>query len=343
MSEEKRLSKSPYILHQVIYATPNTRDFEGKPSFWVKHGVALGLALALAVHGVFWGYHAYRYFIAPFEVDVVDQEYEVDWVTLNDPRFKPLANPESGFQAPEKVAELEEAKRKAEEERKRREREAAKRKAEDEKRKAEQAAKKDKAEKDGQTADNKDNKPAEAEKSKPPTGELRFGQVNVAPIKAIVTKLYQLNDSGKLDIENKTFSITLVFRVEPSGRLSGIRIAKSSGIPEIDEAALNIANAVSASQALSPLSNLSSTSLTLDCGDKFTTLRIGGFASSPEQATGLELLINAGLTLAPRNQPGVGAMVSNTRVKADGKRLTATVQMTRSQLNALLKNNFKKG
>ncbi len=341
MSEEKRLSKSPYILHQVIYATPNTRDFEGKPSFWVRHGVAVGLALALVVHGLFWGYHAYRYFIAPFEVDVVENEYDVDWISLNDPRFKPLANPESGFRAPDKVAELEEAKRKAEEERKRREREAAKRKAEEEKRKAEPANKKDDKPKDQQVADTK-GKP-EPDKQKPPMPEIGIGKVDVGPIKAIVTRLYRLHEEGKIDIENQNFTIGFAFRVEESGRLSGIRLTKSSGIPEVDEAGINIMQAVSASQALKPLSLLSSTSATLDFGSQFSTLRIGGFASSELVATGTAEFLNQAMSLVPKNQAATAAFVGNTRIKSDGKRITATVQMTRSQLNALLKNNFKKG
>ncbi|MCS7080119.1 MAG: energy transducer TonB [Chloracidobacterium sp.] len=329
-----------YILHGFIYATPHTLDFEGQPSFWVRHGFKLGLALALALHLPFWGYQIYRTFIVPFDVDVVESEYDVDWVTLTDPRYKPLPNPE-GLVAPDapiKDAVADAARRRAEEEARRRKREEeARRRAEAERRRREQAREAEEQVQRHRRDDSTRDEP-NAAVNRP----LGFGKVDVGPIKAVVTKLYALSESGELNLEQETFVITLAFRVEPSGRLSNIRIMRSSGIDAVDEAALTIARAVSASQALGPLHILTSTTLTLDVGPQFMTLRIGGFAASPLEATALQKLINSGLALVPR-KPETTAFLNNTSIKADGKRLTATVQMTRSQLNALLKQNFKRG
>ncbi|MGQ9896381.1 MAG: energy transducer TonB family protein [Acidobacteriota bacterium] len=331
-------SPKAYILRGFIYTTPHTLDFEGEPNYWVRHGFLLGLALALLLHFSLLGYLTYRTFIAPFEVEVVEREYDVDWITLTDPRYKPLPNPES-WTAPladhsatpdtqARAAELarrkreEEARRRAEAERKRREAESA-------------------AEREAQARRATDRERTDAVAPRPNTPPS-FSKVDIGPIKAIITKLYSLSEAGQLDIENQNFSITLTFRVEPSGRLSGIRIVKPSGIDKVDEAALNIAQAVSASQALGPLHILTSTSLTLDVGPQFTTLRIAGFAASPLEASGLQNLIMAGLLLVPR-RGDTAAFLNNTTIKSEGKRLTATVQMTRSQVNALLKQNFKRG
>ncbi|OYT70599.1 MAG: hypothetical protein CFK52_10625 [Chloracidobacterium sp. CP2_5A] len=330
-----------YILRGFIYATPRSLGFEGRPSFWVRHGFKLGLAVALALYLPFLGYQAYRTFIVPFEVEVVENEYQVDWVTLTDPRYKPLPNPE-GLVAPGGAASQaapSDARRRAEEEarRRKREEEAARRRAEAERRREREGDQSERARRNRSDAPDNDKPDAAA-----PNRPLGFGKVDVGPIKAVVTKLYHLSESGELDIEQEAFVITLAFRVEPSGRLSGLRIVKSSGIDAVDEAALNIARAVSASQALGPLHILTSTTLTLDVGPQFMTLRVGGFAGSPLEAAALQNLINGGLTLIPR-KADTAAFLNNTSIKADGKRLMATVQMTRSQLNALLKQNFKKG
>ncbi len=329
-----------YILRGFIYAAPRTLGFEGPSPFWIRQGLALGLAVALALHLPFLGYQLYRTFIAPFEVDVVENEYNVDWVTLADPRYKPLPNPE-GLVAPSDAsgaAEQSAARRAAAEEARRRRRaeEEARRRAEAERRQRERDNEAPERARDIRAA------PADEPDPAAPNRPLGFGKVDIGPIKAVVTKLYNLSESGALDIEQETFVITLSFRVEPSGRLSGIRIVKSSGIDAVDEAALNIARAVSASQALGPLHILTSTTLTLDVGPQFMTLRIGGFASSPLEAAALQNLIGGGLALIPR-RPDTAAFLNNASIKADGKRLAATVQMTRSQLNALLKQNFKKG
>lgn len=328
-----------YILRGFIYATPHTLDFEGPPSFWVRHGFKLGLCLALALHLPFWGYQVYRTFIVPFEVDVVESDYDVDWVTLTDPRYRPLPNPEGLVVPgdPETRTPTDDVRRRAQEEARRRKRaeEESRRRAEAERRRREREAAEEQARRRREESPQEDSAAV-------PNRPLGFGKVDVGPIKAVVTKLYALSESGELDIEQETFVITLAFRVEPSGRLSNIRILKSSGIDAVDDAALNIARAVSASQALGPLHILTSTTLTLDVGPQFMTLRIGGFAASPLEATALQKLINGGLSLVPR-RPETSAFLNNTAIKADGKRLTATVQMTRSQLNALLKQNFKKG
>lgn len=329
-------SPKAYILRGFIYATPHTLDFEGEPSYWVRHGFRLGLALALLLHCSFLGYLVYRTFIVPFEVDVVESEYDVDWITLTDPRYKPLPNPESWIAPPADQPGTADTQARAAELARRKREEEARRRAEAERRRRE-------AERQSQARRNPDKAEEETAATPPkPSAPLSFGKVDVGPIKAIVTKLYSLSETGQLDIENQAFSITLAFRVETSGRLSGIRIVKSSGIDEIDEAALNIAQAVSASQALGPLHILTSTTLTLDVGPQFTTLRIAGFAASPLEASGLQNLITAGLLLVPR-RGDTAALLNNTKIKADGKRLTATVQMTRSQVNALLKQNFKRG
>ncbi len=339
ISESAAATPSPraYILRGFIYATPHTLDFEQQSSFWVRHGFTLGLVLALALHLPFWGYQIYRTFIVPFEVDVVESEYEVDWVTLTDPRYKPLPNPE-GLVAPSTPTTdpLAKARRRAEETaRRRKQAEETRRRAEAERqRRAVAREVEDQAQRREETT--------HTESAGLPNRPLSFGKVDIGPIKAVVTKLYALGESGQLDIGQETFAITLAFRVEPSGRLSAIRIVKSSGIDRVDEAALNIARAVSASQVLAPLHILTSTTLTLDAGAQFMTLRIGGFAASPLEAAALQNLINGGLSLVPR-KPETKAFLNHTTIRADGKRLTATVQMTRSQLNALLQQNFRKG
>ncbi len=330
-------SPKAYILHGFIYATPHTLDFEGEPSWWVRHGFRLGLTLSLLLHFSFLGYLTYRTFIAPFEVEVVEREYDVDWITLTDPRYKPLPNPESWVAPPANQPAKPDAQARAAELARRTREEEARRRAEAERRRREAER-----EAEARRAAERENRERTTDEPPRPNAPPGFGKVDVGPIKAIVTKLYSLSETGQLDIENQEFSITLAFRVEPSGRLSGIRIVKSSGIDEVDEAALNIAQAVSASQALGPLHILTSTTLTLDVGPQFTTLRIAGFAASPLEASGLQNLITAGLLLVPR-RGDTAAFLNNTKIKADGKRLTATVQMTRSQVNALLKQNFKRG
>ena len=217
-------------------------------------------------------YMAYQGILAPFfGINVVSKEYrQIDATTivarLKYPGKKnpsPVARPEL---TPEQIRERERKRLERErEEREREERERAEREKE-EKEAAERAAK-------------EEEKPAEPAK---------FGEINDAPIKDIVGKVYALYQAGGLDLkgENLEFSVMAGFVIAKDGSIpkSSIKILKSSGSKVIDEKAIEILWNIGESHALGPISMLSSNSIRLDLTDRIAKLTITGFAPSADVA-----------------------------------------------------------
>ena len=257
-----------------------------------------------------------------------------------------------GFRAPEKTKSLEEIKkeqarltkreaerrRKEEELRQREQEELAKREAEEEKAKVDALAKAS----TGTPTDSEkpDEKPADK-----PENYGAFGRINTAPIKDQVKRLYDANKEGKLSLPAGKIKIGVTGTVKPDGTLADYKITESSGIKEIDDAALAILAAVSESKAMGPLHQLTSLSLVLDI-DQQAQLIVTGFTANEEDARNITNLAQAALLVARLKKSGdEGAMLmlNNLKVRREGQRIQAIISMPREKATESLTKTMEKG
>ncbi|MGH9800700.1 MAG: TonB C-terminal domain-containing protein [Blastocatellia bacterium] len=248
-----------------------------------------------------------------------------------------------GFRPPEKIKSLEEIEkekdRKAQFEAKRRreqerlEQEEATRREADEKAKADELAK----------ASTDSEKPAEKPAEKPESFGA-FGRINTAPIKDQVQRLYDAKKEGKLVLPEGRLKIGVTGTVKPDGTLVDYKIIQSSGIKEIDEAALAILAAVSESKAMGPLHQLTSLSMLLDI-DQQAQLIVTGFTENEEDARNITNLAQAALLVArfkKSNDAGAMLMLNNMKVRRDGQRIQAIISMPREKATESLTKTMEK-
>ncbi len=276
------------------------------------------LTVSVAAHGVFIAYLVYQAFFSQFaHLRVVDKAYkkfdpDALMVKLYYPpqMLRPTAKgpamslEEIRARAEKRKRELELAREKAEKEKQ--EKEAAERKA------AEEAA-----------------KVAEQNKST----ATKFGEINIAPIKDTVGNIAKLFEEGGLDIPEVKFSVMAGFKVMPDGSFQDIRIIKSSGSKIIDRNALEILSNIGESHALGPVSNLTSSTISLEITDEQARIRIMAFAPTAEIAKEKSGLLNA-LFWALRmkeTSPELGQLLKLIKVKSEGKRVDTDLLVPRAK------------
>ncbi|HSE36087.1 MAG TPA: hypothetical protein VLG74_02220 [Blastocatellia bacterium] len=276
------------------------------------------LTASAGLHGVLIVYLVYLAFFSQFaHLRVVDRAYKkFNPDTLMDKLYYPpqmlrlapkgpaMTLEEIRARAEKRKKELALAREKAERERK--EKEEAERKA------AEEAA-----------------KIAEQNKATAP----KFGEINIAPIKDTVGNIAKLFEEGGLDIPEVKFSLLAGFKVMPDGSFENIRIIKSSGSKIIDRNALEILSNIGESHALGPVSNLTSSTISLEITDDLARIRIMAFAPTPEIAKEKSGLLNA-LFWALRmkeTSPELGQLLKLIKVKSEGKRVDTDLMVPRTK------------
>jgi hypothetical protein len=228
-------------------------------------------------------------------------------------------------------ARLEAARRKREQERLEQERAAAEKLAAEEKARAEAVAK---------------SNPAPAPEPPPKNEGLGgFGKINTLPIKDQIQQLYNAKKAGKLVIPEGRLKVGVAGSIKSDGSLADYRIIISSGIKEIDDSALAILDAVSASRALRPLQHLTSLSMILDIND-VAQLNIVGFTSTETEARDLVNFAKLMLFSArskKADDPAVSVMLNNLKISHDGNRIQAVISVPRQQAAETLTKSLDKG
>jgi hypothetical protein len=303
-------------------APDNTR-FKQRP--WFRRM----LAASASIHGVLIVYLFYLAFFSPFaHVQVVNKEYrKFDPNKILDKLYYP---PQILRLAPRGPAmSLEEIRERAE------------------KRKQELARAREKAERERKAKEEAERKAAEeaarlAAQKKPETPS-KFGEINEAPIKDTVGKLYELYQAGGLDVPDMKMSMMAGFKVEPDGSLSNIHMIKRSPSKLVDAKALEILWNIGESHALGPVSDLSSATISLDITDEVARLRITAFAPTPEIASAKTDLLKV-LFWALRmkeKSPDVAQLLSMIKVKCDGKRVDTDLIVPRAKAAEMLRARFE--
>ncbi|MEP7339667.1 MAG: TonB C-terminal domain-containing protein, partial [Acidobacteriota bacterium] len=263
---------------------------------------------------------------------------------------KPLSYPSGyiGFRPPEKTKSLEEIKKEEERQQKRKIQREAERRNREEARLAkerEEIAKREAEEKAKAEQIAKAETPSSPTPTPRPDSYGAFGRINTAPIKDQVKQLYDAKKEGKLALPEGKLKVGVTGTVRDDGTLADYRITTSSGIAEIDKAALAILAAVSESKALGPLHQLNSLSMVLEI-DQTAQLIVTGFTDKEEDAINITNLAQAALLVARFKKSGdAGAMVmlNNLKVTRTGQRIQAVISMPREKASETLTKTMDKG
>ena len=291
------------------------------------------LAVSFAIHSFLIVYLIYLAIFAPFaNLRVVNRPYA---------QFDPNEVLQKLYYPPgllrigptHSTLSIEEIK---ERDRKRRE-EAAKKEAE--KRKREELEKKKAEEAAAKAA--KESKSASEE---PPPGE--FGVINEAPIKDAIGKVYTMYQSGQLDLNANDLSIMCSFRIAPSGSIprDSIKLLKSSGNKTVDATGLEVLWLLGESNALGPLSVLSSNTIRLDMSETSVRLTITGFAPNVDEAELIRDKLNIllkGARLMQKNSDSM-ELLAMLKVTSDQKRVDADLNLSRARASEMMRARFNK-
>lgn len=289
------------------------------------------LSVSAAIHGVLIIYLIYLAFFSPFaHLRMVNKAYrKFDANLILAPLYYPpqiLRQAQPGAT----TMSLEEIRARAE------------------KHKEEIARAKEKAEKEKKEKEEADRKAAEeaakvaAEKKPAPA---QFGEINEAPIKDTIGKLYEMFQAGGLDIPEMKFEMLAGFKVEPDGSLSNVRIIKSSTSKIIDTKALEILWNIGESHALGPVSDLSTATISLKVDEQIAELRITAFAQTPEIAqakAGLLNLLFSVMRMAQKNKsPDIAELLSLIRVTSRGKFVDTKLVVPRERAAEMMRARFE--
>jgi hypothetical protein len=303
------------------------------------------LSVSAVFHAVFITYLLYIAIVAPYaSLRVVNKpyrQYDDKLVAVIPPSLKLPSKSLENTMSLEEIRARDQ-KRREEEERKRREAEERKRKEEEKaaQAKADQEAKDKAAAEQAKAAEQKTDEPKTDEKPK-------FGEINEAPIKDILGKVYAMYQVGfaKVDVTNMTMAAS--FKIEKDGSITNIHVYKSSGDRFIDTQAKAVLHNLGESHALTPLAILTSNTIQLELSEKNSRLSIIGFAPSPSEAKRLATDLN-GLFFLMRmarksSSPDVAELMSLMKVTYSGNRVEANLIVSRDRAAEMMKNKFGNG
>ena len=188
---------------------------------------------------------------------------------------------------------------------------------------------------------------AKAEEAKSKSGKDTVGvfdkEINVAPIKDMAGKIYELYKAGGLGLNDLNFSMTGKFKIMPDGSLSDIGIIQSSGSALVDDKAKELLWMIGESKALGPLNNLTSGSIRLELTNDLARLTITAFAPTADDAKAKADLLNLlffAMRFNKNNSRDVAELLSMMKVRSENKRLDAALTVPRERANEMFKNKF---
>ena len=169
-----------------------------------------------------------------------------------------------------------------------------------------------------------------------------FGEVNVAPIRDIVPRLYNIYLSGGLTLADD-FKVAVAFKIDPDGSIpkESIHLVRSSGSKVVDESALEILWQLGESHGFGLLSSLPSDTIELDVNNSQARLSISGFAQTAEEAsanaTAISFMLKVVAATQKNKNPAVAELLSLLTVKADDKRIDVIWTIPKAALLEMMK------
>ncbi|HXG91123.1 MAG TPA: energy transducer TonB [Blastocatellia bacterium] len=190
--------------------------------------------------------------------------------------------------------------------------------------------------------------PEEENKAEEPPAPKKFGEINEAPIKDIIHSLYTMYQKGELGLTELKLTVMLGFKIADDGSIpkTSIKLIKPSGNRIIDENAVLILWHLGETNALGPLSILSSNTIEFSIDEKQARLTITGFAPTAEMAKSTANSLNffIGIMRSQRKGTDTGELLGLLQLTPTGKRIDADLTMSRIRAAELMNSmNAKYG
>jgi len=173
-------------------------------------------------------------------------------------------------------------------------------------------------------------------------GVQRARTLNIGPIRDQIASIYRAQQEGKISIGE--VSVAVNFQVREDGAFIHVHLVESSGIPEVDNAALIIVDELSQLRSLAPLQKTDSVTLRLTIGQDVelrTTVASSSEAVAAEQVNQLNgLLLAARLWTTAQKQTRVAQFLSTIEIKQVGVNIVASARIPRDEASRLLKKQL---
>lgn len=307
-----------------------------------KKHVVLGVVISLLLHGLGAGKIVYdswkqvKQWGGLLSIEVIDQpgavsgRPRVDLITLTQPLYYP-----PGLVKPKSHPASQEAERRR---RQQRRQQAAQRALEQQQAQAQQPTASETGPQDQQAE-------LQSKIQLLQQGIQRARTLNIGPIREQIENLYRAQQEGKISIGR--ISVAVNFRVREDGAFTHVHLVESSGIPEVDNAALIIVDELGQLRSLAPLQKTESVTLRLTIDQEVelqTTVASPSEAVAAEQVQQLNgLLMAARLWTTTQKQTRVAQFLSTIEIKRVGVNIVASARIPRGEASRLLKKQFGSG
>jgi hypothetical protein len=203
-------------------------------------------------------------------------------------------------------------------------------------------AEREKAEREAKEAEEKA-KAEEAAKAANANGPMKFGEINEAAIRDLISKMFERYKTGELDAG--TFSVMIAFKIDCDGSMprSSIRVIKSSPPdPKKEDLAKQILWLIGESHALGPLCQFSSNTIAFEMDDDITRLSISGFGPTPEwtDQKASELRGIFGIISYMKGNTDTGKLAKLVKIRTSSKRLDLDLTMSRASASEMMRARF---
>jgi TonB family protein len=176
-------------------------------------------------------------------------------------------------------------------------------------------------------------------------GATQARTLNIGPIRDQIIQVYRAQQEGKIRIGD--ISVAVNFRVREDGAFTNVRLMESSGIPEVDSAALIIVDELSNLQSLAPLQKTDSVSLRLTIGQDVefrVTVAAPSEAVAVEQVSQLNgLLLAARYWATTKQQAQAASLLASLQIVQEGVNIVASVRIPRAEATRLFKERVGAG
>ncbi len=168
--------------------------------------------------------------------------------------------------------------------------------------------------------------------------------INIAPIKEQIIRIYRAQQAGEISLKQVTVAVN--FKVREDGAFTNVRLTQSSGIPEVDNAALFIIDEVNKLRALVAFRSTESATLRLTIGEsvEFSATALSPSMSDAEQIVReMNGLLFAARLLAVNKDARAANLLANLRIAQEGTKVVASIKIPRAEATEMFKSAIKLG
>lgn len=167
--------------------------------------------------------------------------------------------------------------------------------------------------------------------------------LDIGPIKSQVAAVYKAQVEGKITVDK--VSLAIRFKVEKGGRISHITLVESSGISELDSAAVNIASQLGQFWALAPLGEPDSVLFRMSIGPEveFHARMAAPSSTEAQRQSDLfnSLLLAARIWLATKDEPDANRFLSSLSIRPEGAYVSANAHFPRDRAWEILRYEMR--